>query len=197
MVFARQGETVVLRVKLAQVGRYGGTPMPVVAISPSGARIEVGTVPFPEEAELSFAVPETGLYRLSLECSPNQVAVTGISHPVVISGEKAPISFIGAAGDLYFLVPAGTKEFGVLVYGDTGEAIKATVFDPTGQQVWEQDTITLPVQFSPDRLAPATDEVWRLRLSKPGGMVCEDNCVDLRGIPPFLARDPRGLLKAE
>lgn len=197
VVYARQGETVTLRVKLGQVGRYSGKTMPVTAIAPSGAKIKVGEVPFPEEAELSFATPETGLYRLSLECSPNRVAVTGISHPVAISGEKGAISFIGAAGDLYFLVPAGTKDFGILVYGDSGEAIKATVFDPTGQQVWEKDTITLPVQFAPDRPAPTTDEVWHLRLSKPSALVCEDNCVDLRGIPPFLARDPKGLLKAE
>ena len=31
-------------------------------------------------------------------------------------------------------------------------------------------------------------------LTRPTGMVCEDNYVDLRGIPPFLARSPSALL---
>jgi hypothetical protein len=194
-LYARQGETVVLRVKQAQVGKYGGKPMKVVVVTPSGTKLRPGDVPFKGEKEVSFAAPETGVYRLPLTCEANRMAVTGVSHPVAVSGEPGAIPFIGTAGDLYFLVPAGTKEFGVFIYGQgEGEAIKATVFDPTGKQVWEKDNITLPQMCAPEQAPPTEDQVWRLQLSKPTGTTYEDNYVDLRGVPPFLARDPRALL---
>ena len=92
-------------------------------------------------------------------------------------------------------MPAGTKAFGLFIYGQgAGEAIKATVFDPTGKQVWEKDNITLPEMCAPEQAPPAKDQVWRLHLSKPSGTTYEDNYVDVRGVPPFLARDPRALL---
>jgi hypothetical protein len=194
-LYARQGETVVLRVKQAQVGKYGGKPMKVVVLTPSGKTLRPGDVPFMGESEVSFAAPETGVYRLPLRCGANRMAVTGVSHPVAVSGESGAISFIGPAGDLYFLVPAGTRSFGVFIYGQgDAEAIKATVFDPTGKQVWQKDNIALPQMCAPEQAPPTEDQIWRLQLSKPTGTICEDNCVDLRGIPPFLARDPRALL---
>jgi len=75
--------------------------------------------------------------------------------------------------------------------------VAATVYDPAGNLVWERDPITLPVMCAPDVAAAPRDEAWRLRLSPPTGIVCEDYFVDLRGIPPFLARDPRALLTVQ
>jgi hypothetical protein len=194
---AEAGDAVSLTFVHGQVGKYGGRPMKVVAVSPSGKRITVGTVPFQATAELSFEAPESGVYHLPINAGPNKAAVVGGSHPVAVSGEELPTRFIGAAGDLFFLVPAGTREFGLLFYGEgEGEAIKATVFDAAGKQVWEKDRITLPEMCAPDVRTVAEDEVWRVRLSKPTGIVCEDNYVDIRGIPPFLARDPKALLRA-
>ena len=195
VLFAKAGETVTLRVKFAQVGKYGDKPLKITAVAPSGTRVALGSVPFQETAELSFAAPETGLYRLPLSCGQNRMAVTGLSHPVAVSSEEGAIPLIGLAGDLYFLVPAGTAQVGLFLYGQgAGEAIKATVFDADGKLVWEKDNITLPEMCAPDLPAPARDQIWRLRLSKPTGTTYEDNYVDLRGIPPFLARDPRALL---
>ena len=86
----------------------------------------------------------------------------------------------------------------MIFYGEgRGEAIKATVFDPAGKPVWERDRITLPQMFSQEIQPTDTDRVWRLQLSRATGITCEDNYVDIRGIPPLLARDPRGLLKPE
>jgi len=69
------------------------------------------------------------------------------------------------------------------------------VFDPSGKQVWEKDRITLPEMFSREMTPANTDQIWSLRLQRPTGISCEDNYVDIRGIPPLLARDPRGLLE--
>ena len=196
-LYAQAGETVSLTLDYAQVGNYGGRPMKVAAISPSGKRIRAGTVPFRTAGEIRFKAPESGLYCIPFDAGANKAAVVSASHPVAISGADDPVPFIGLPGDLYFLVPMGTREFGLLIYGaGKGEAIKAAVFDPAGRQVWEKDRITLPEMFAPEPARAEEDQLWRLRLSKPTGVGCEDHYVELRGIPPFLAQDPEGLLKA-
>ena len=195
-VFARQGEKVSLTLRHSQVGRYGGKPMKVVATSPSGESIAVGEVPFQEQATLSFDASETGLFRLPCSAGANRFAMLACTHPALLSGEGGPIGFIRAFGDLHFYVPPGTKEFGVLVYGQgAGEAIKATVFDAAGEQVWEQDNIALPQLFDHAPTAAQQGGVWRLRLALPSGTTCEDFHIDLRGIPPFLSVRPDMLVK--
>jgi hypothetical protein len=197
-VYAEEGDTVSLTLDYAQVGRYAGRPMKVIAETPSGKRIRAGTVAFETEGKAGFSAPESGLYRIPFDAGANRAALTGSSHPAAISAEESPVAFIRPAGDLYFLVPAGTGEFGLLVYGDSkSEAVRATIFDPSGRQVWEKDRITLPEMFAPERATAREDEVWRLRLSRPTGITCEDYCVELRGIPPFLAQSPEALLKAQ
>ena len=196
--YATAGEDVSLTLDHAQVGKYAGRAVDVTAVAPSGKAISAGTLPFKTRKELRFTVPETGLYRLSIEVGSNRIGVVGSSHPLAVSGIDGPIRFIGAAGTFYFLVPAGTRQFGLIFYGEgRGEAIKAAVFNPAGKPVWERDRITLPQMFSQEMQPTDTDQVWRLQLSRPTGIACEDNYVDIRGIPPLLARDPRGLLKPE
>jgi len=192
---ARQDDTVRFTLAYSQVGHYAGKTLNPRVTTPSGKHISLGKLPFQSTKELMFQAPETGLYRLSLKSGANRVGVVACSHALAISGEDGPIHFIGAGGDLYFLVPAGTKQFGLVLYGEgRAEAVKATVFDPTGRKVWEKDDITLPVQYAPEMTPPAEDQVWHLRLTRSSNFTCEDNYVDLRGIPPFLATSARGLL---
>ncbi|MCK5804531.1 MAG: right-handed parallel beta-helix repeat-containing protein [Lentisphaeria bacterium] len=194
--WAAAGEQVRLKLEFAQVGKYGGRKMKIVAVAPSGKKIIVGEIPFLETKELTFAAPETGLYHLPLNAGANRCGILECSPPVAVSGESGEIRFISSAGDLFFLVPAGTKEFGLLVYGEgTGEGVKATVFDEKGIKVWEKDDITRPQMFASTTPPPVRDEVWRLRLERATNIMCEDNYVDMRGIPPFLSRDPKALLK--
>jgi len=195
---AQAGDQVSMTFDHAQVGRYGGETLTLTAIAPAGRKVNVGQAPYKQKTELRFTAPETGLYQLPFKAGSNRLGIAESSHPFAVSGATGEIRFIGAAGDLFFLVPAGTQEFGLLIYGEGRlEAVKASVFDPSGEMVWEKDRITRPEMFAPERPPPAQDEVWRLRLSRPSGVICEDNYVDLRGIPPFLARDARALLKPQ
>ena len=195
-IYAKQGERVSLTLSHAQVGKYGGKPMKVTATSPSGQAIALGEVPFQEKAALSFQAPETGLYRLPCSAGGNRFALLACTHPALFSCEGGPVGFIRAFGDVHFYVPTGTKEFGVMVYGQgAGEAIKATVFDPSGKDVWSHDNIALPELFDHVPTASEQGSVWRLQLAPPSGTTCEDFYVELRGIPPFLSARPDMLVK--
>jgi len=193
---ARAGDDVSLTLHNAQVGKLSGSTVEVNAVAPSGKEIVIGQLPFKARQNFRFQVPETGVYRLPIQAGSNRIGVLGCSHPLAVSGIDGPIHFIGAAGTFYFLLPVGSRQFGLIFYGEgRGEAIMAAVYDPTGKKVWEKDRITRPVMFAPEIPPAETDQVWRLQLSRPSGIACEDNYVDIRGIPPLLARDPRGLLK--
>ena len=193
---ARAGDDVSLTLDYAQMGNNSGRAVEVTAVAPSGKKISVGQLPFKTRKELQFRVPETGIYRLPIKAGSNRIGVLGCTHPLAVSGIDRPIHFVGVAGTFYFLLPAGTRQFGLIFYGEgRGEAIKATVFEPSGKKAWEKDRITFPVMFSPKKRPAGTDQIWRLQLNRPSGITCEDNYVDIRGIPPLLALDPSGLMK--
>ena len=40
------------------------------------------------------------------------------------------------------LVPPGSGEFGIRLWGEGAEGLKATIFDPAGNQVWQKDDIS-------------------------------------------------------
>ncbi|MFA6816125.1 MAG: right-handed parallel beta-helix repeat-containing protein [Lentisphaeria bacterium] len=194
-VWAAAGEVVDLTLEYAQVGNYGGSFMKLKGLSPTGKNVKLDKIPFKETKTVRFTAAETGLYQMGLNIGSNRCVVLGSSKPVALSGVDKAIHFITAAGDFYFLVPAGTKRFGLLFYGDgTSEGIRATIFNAAGEQIWDQDEITRPKMFAYEKVTEK-DEVWKVLLRKPTGIVCEDNYVDFRGIPPFFARDPRALLR--
>ncbi len=193
VVYARQGSEMKLTFKHSQIGKYPGVPFEVTATSPSGQQISAGKVPFQGEATVGFVAPETGLYRLPIDCGPNSFQLTAANCPVVISGEMGRIWFVGAVGTLYLYVPAGTEDFGVKIYGEGQEAVGLEIIDPAGETAWKNPTVTEPEQFvgSPQS---KVGEVWTLKLSRPATGPMEDYYIELQGIPPFLATDPSSLL---
>lgn len=193
---AEQGDTIRIAVHYEQVGRYAGTSLPVKVIGPSGTLRIVGSVPFKSASEVAFTATEDGLHWIVLAPSLNKIAVRSSSHPLSISGVDGPIKFIRARADLYFLVPPGLDQFGVLVAGvGGGEWVQAALFDPRNSKVWDPGRIALPEMFVGSSRNVLEPEVWRLQLGCYPGYYCEDGYVDLRGLPPFLAPDPAGLLK--
>lgn len=196
VIHARAGDDVAFALRHMQVGKYSGRTARITAIAPSGKKLTVGEVPFLEEATLRFKAADTGLYRISFDVGSNKIAMTSCNRPACVSGEDKAIWFIGARGDFYFYVPAGTKEFGVKIYGEgQGEAVAATIFDPEGNKAWHEPVITAPEQFVAKPTPAQTAKTWNVRFAKPEGTGMEDFYVDLQGIPPFLTSNPNSLLK--
>ncbi len=191
LLYADEGDEVSFVVNHSQVGRYGGDPMPVKLIGPSGEVAHEASAPFQEQTEISFVAPETGVYSMALDAGQNRFQVREPSHPVNIAGDEEPINFINMQKDLTFYVPQGTEEFGVRIFGQgTGEAVAATLIDPQGEVVGEVDNQFEMHQFhvQPDEIGQGA--VWTLQIRKPSDITWEDHFVDLRGIPPVLA--PKG-----
>jgi hypothetical protein len=195
-VHAREGDDVALALQHLQVGRYGGRTARITAVTPSRKSLAVGEVPFLEKRALRFKATETGLYRILFDVGANKLAMTASNRPACVSGEDKAIWFISAIGDFFFHVPAGTKEFGVKIYGEgQGEAVAAAIFDPDGKKVWDQPVITAPEQFVASPTPQQTASAWRVRFAKPEGTSMEDFYVELQGIPPFLSSNPNSLFK--
>ncbi|NOX55712.1 MAG: hypothetical protein GXP27_14980 [Planctomycetes bacterium] len=197
VLFARRGDRVSFTLRHLQVGKYSGRPIAVTVMAPSGKTLAVGRLPFQQDATLSFEAAETGLYRVPIDCGANRVQMLSASHPACVSGEKGRIQLIGATGDFFFYVPAGTKEFGVRIFGEGREAVGAAVFDPEGNQVWSRPAITSPEQFVGRPTKTQQGQVWRLQLRRPTTGPMEDFYVQLQGIPPLLSSNPKTLLKPQ
>lgn len=194
VLFASHGTEVKFAVKHMKVGRYSGQPIVVSAVTPSGRQLSVGEVPFKAEASLSFIAPETGLYRLPIQCGLNKFQLVSTNCPTSISSDARRVSFVSSVGDLYFYVPAGTKEFGVKIFGEGMEGVGAAILNPQRKTLWQKPTITMPEQFVG---VPESDqgEIWTLRIARPATGAMEDYYVELQGISPFLATNPTSLLR--
>ncbi|TWU26276.1 hypothetical protein Pla52o_01290 [Novipirellula galeiformis] len=194
VLYAQRGSDVKLTLSHLQVGSNKGQPIVVKATAPGGETLSVGEVPFQSEASLSFVAPETGLYRIPIQCGLNKFQLLSSNVPALFGGEKGRMWFIHSRGDLYFYVPAGTKAFGVKVFGEGTESVGAAILNPKGTKVWENSAITVPEQYVG---APASGEgeIWTLRISKPASGTMEDYFVELQGIPPWIATDPSSLLR--
>jgi hypothetical protein len=194
VLFANRDAEVKLTLKHMQVGKYSGQPIVVSAVAPSGKQLNLGEVPFQAAASLRFIAPETGIYRIPIQCGPNKFQLESANCPTVMSGEAARVWFISSVGDLYFYVPTGTKEFGVKIFGEGMEGVGAAILNPEGTKLWEKPTITEPEQYVG---APESNQgqIWTLRISRPATGAMEDYYVELQGIPPFLATNPTSLLR--
>ncbi len=195
-LYAVQGENVSFRVGYRQVGSYGGKKAPVVVTAPSGKEVQRGDTQFLAETEVAFTAPETGLYRIAADPNPNSMAIVASSHPACLVGDGDPVSLISSQGELFFWVPAGTKEFAVRVIGEGNEGIKAGLYNADGALVEEKDDIGSMHQFLVALPQASAGEAWSLRLTKGTHLFLEDYHLDLRNLPPLLAPSREAVLRA-
>ncbi|MBT3379607.1 MAG: right-handed parallel beta-helix repeat-containing protein [Lentisphaerae bacterium] len=195
LLYALAGDPVSLSFSYDQVGRYGGSKMPVRVTSRTGDIVATATVPFQKESTVAFRAPMTGVYTVTCKPGGNSSVPRRSSHVLCLAPSRGCFPLHGFTGRLYFWVPRGTTEFGVKVSGEGGEAVKATVFDATGTQVWTEDNITEACMFDTVRSATSQGEVWCVELARPSAAPFEDYFVDLRGVPPILGFSPQALLQ--
>lgn len=195
MFDAKKGETVRVSLNHQQVGKKDGSSLEVKVLTPSGTLDTVGSIPFKSVGTLSFTASEAGLYRLIFSSGYHRVAIASSSHPLALLGTDAPIHFIRESANLYFLVPPGLDQFGVRVFGSGGEGVQAAVLAPDGTEVWHRSSITQAQMFVGNSRSASNVQVWRLRLGPSPDTPFEDYYADLRGLPPFFASDPVGLIR--
>jgi hypothetical protein len=195
LIWAGAGEEVVFTLKLRRVGKASTLKMPVSVVSPAGESQKLAEATGEGDKQYHFTAASTGGYRILCDPGRNTVQMAASSHPVCLYTAGKRIHLLGAAGDLYFAVPAGLREFALrLGSGGDGELVKAAIYDASGAKVAEQDDI-LSHQFVCNRPRGAGTEVWRVRLERPTHGAIEDYYLNLQGVAPLLATSPHALLK--
>ena len=196
IVYAKAGDEVRITISYQQVARLTGTTLPVTFVAPSGAETAAGEVPFEQECEVAFTAPETGVYRMVVRPEGNQMLITASTHPVSLSTEEKPLQLYLSTGELFFYVPAGTEEFGVVVAGaGSSEAIRIALYDPAGELVEERDNVTAAQMLHVALDEPSPGAAWKIVLSRPTDVAWEDYTLELRGVPPLLGPSPEALLR--
>lgn len=191
--YAKAGEEVLLAGQQIQVGKYASDAKPLAVRSSAGKVItKTPMPPFRERAEIRFSPEEAGFFTLEVEVGGNAFTLLEANVPVAFDTTKKAVALIGSAGSLFAALPQGTGvfAFGVAGEGD-GEAVKATVLDPSGKPVWTKDAITQMERFTATEGQGAAGGLWRLMLERPAAGAFEDFHVEVLGAPGylFLSRD--------
>lgn len=169
----------------------------VVVSDPEGKVVKKFRAQFKARVEESFNAPASGVYRVECTPRPNAVRIISPTHWLCLLGESGPIRIIATQAEFYFWVPAGTKRFGVKIWGEGLERVNASIVDLAGKVLWSKENIETSEMFVSERPADAPGEFLRLRTTRPTKGAFEDYYIDLRGIPPLLAGSKWDLLKPE
>ena len=196
LLWAQAGQPAAFIVLIRQVGKAAPKPAPVCVVAPSGKVTKLPDTQGPGETAYTFRPTETGAHTIRCEPRIGTSTVNAPRQRVCLYAPHTALHLLGTTGEYFFWVPAGTKEFAVKISGDNAaERVKATLRDPTGKTVAEEDNIVQARQFVASPLNAAQGEIWSLRLDKPSGGVLEDFFVQLQGVPPVLAHKKEALLK--
>ena len=194
LLYAKSGQEIRFVLEQRRVGRSEPVVKSVLLTTPSGKTTKLPSTEMGKLKEYVFTATETGVYMIDVEIGSHSVAMRECNAPFAINGEKA-VHLVYSVGSLYFYVPEGTKEFGVKVFGSGAEQVKATLFDPAGNQVWQQDNISAAVGYFTDEGKTPPAGVWRIHFDRPSQGVLEDNGFTFFGIPTLPGPNPDGLLK--
>ncbi len=195
-LYANQGEDIRLAVLYGQLGKYTGVRTQVTLIAPSGQKINLGQAQFMEVTELTLPeAPETGVYTVHISAGANWSSIKRSNRAIVLPAYPKAAHLASGGGDYFILVPPGSGEFGIRLWGEGAEGLKATIFDPAGNQVWQKDDISAVEQFVGTAEQGRAGGVWKLRVEAPTNLpVIEDHFIRIYGIPPFIGLAPELLL---
>jgi len=186
--YAKSGKEALLAGQQTQVGKYSAALRPLVVRSPDGKAFKkLPLPPFKQRAEIRFTPDATGCYTLEVDVGGNAFTLLEANVPVALDTTKKAVSLIASAGDLFAAVPKGTGvfAFGVAGEGD-GEAVKATVIDPTGKAVWTNGAIIQMERFTATEGQGIPGGLWQVTFGRPSKGGFEDFHVDVLGIPGYL-----------
>jgi len=190
--YAAAGREVVLTGQQTQVGKYAACSQPLVVRAPSGtAAVTVALPRFKENVEIRFVPAESGFYTLEVDVGANAFALLEANVPVALDATRKAAGFIGSAGSLYVPVPKGAGVFAFSVSGEGDvEAVKATVYNPSGQVVWMRDAITQAERFTTPEKSVQADGLWQVKAERPARGVFEDFYVEALGVLGYLFLNP-------
>lgn len=192
--YAERGADVSFAVRWRRVGRYELTAPKVELTTPSGKTAAL-TGEASEDGVLTrftVRVEESGWFRVAVDVGANAFRWEAESTPI-LTGARPSVNLIGTVGDYWFYVPKNASDFGVRVSGDGVERVSATLFDPSGNEVWRVENVdgvatwTLPVDEKTGRpTAPPQAGFWRVRFDKPTVGVLEDFYWTIQGVPALV-----------
>lgn len=194
LVYAKKGEEVCLSFREQAVGRAEPAGKEALVTGPDA---KVKTYPlalsFQKDSEVSFKAELTGIYRVAITVGPHAIMLTRHNVPAVAQ-DGAFLKLVYCAGDFWFDVPVGTKEFGLRIVGQGAEKVTATLVTPTGNPCWRCENIEAMEAFITEEGTEPMPGRWNIRFEKPTQGVLEDFVVGLFGIPPYLRTSPDMIL---
>ena len=192
--YAEKGDDVSFAVRLRRVGRYELTAPKATLTTPSGKTATLTGEAAEDGVLTRFAAraEESGWFRVAVDVGVNAFRWEAESTPI-LTAARPTLNLIGTVGEYSIYVPKNAPDFGVRVVGDGAERVSATLFDPSGNEVWRALNVdgvavwALPVDETTGRpIAPPQAGFWRVRFERPTVGVLEDYHWAVQGVPALV-----------
>lgn len=143
---------------------------------------------------LKFIPEMTGIYQLKFKPKRQLLGIKSKSHGQCGFLISDRLQMIRPLGNLYFEVPRGVAKFDLVLSGDPGESLTASLLDPAGKVVQKKENFDVSTIFTGHRSNTDQSEVWSIRLEKSKEDVFVKLC---KPLIPIIATDPALLLRVK
>ena len=118
------------------------------------------------------------------------------SSRVKIRHSSSGVHFLGATTPLYFHVPEGVREFGVILHsGAPGETATAVLYNPANRPVATFRTVETPVDEKRIPAGEGAGGIWKLKIAKAERGYLDDVWVTFgKGLSGWFSLDPKRML---
>jgi hypothetical protein len=167
-------------------------------LGPDGKLVAEERIGMDETKDLVVACAATGVYSVVTQPS-NLCSTVACDAPYFVLDATRGLHLMTAVEPtLYFLVPAGVREFTITGRGQGIERFCARIIGPDGAVAADEKNISTPTPMTVTVPAGQDGQVWTLALSPPTEGPLEDVGITLsKNLPPYLARDKARLLVPE
>ncbi len=188
--YCKEGEPLEIDIAARAAGRNKNSIV-LEIYEPDGKLIRSQELAPGKTLHLSDKVEKTGFYQI--KCDPRRnLAVVTSKKPGQAIVPVGLLQLMNPAGNLYFEVPKGVEKFGLMVAGDPGEYVTATLLNPDGKIMQRREHFDTPHIFNVIRENKHSSEVWAVRFENAS----EDVAIRLgSGLKPVFAVDPALLLR--
>jgi hypothetical protein len=130
LIAAEKGKNVKFNLNFKRISpRRRIRNMKVSLVAPSGEKIEIKDAQIDQANNYSFIAPKKGIYELTCNARGDLLFLENCNSPFSVAAPKnGTLKIHRPKGKVYFAIPAGVKEFSIVIAGEGSESISADIF---------------------------------------------------------------------
>ena len=157
----RKGEKITVKLTAAGVTRRHSA-CTVTVKDPRGKTVLNKSFEKFKKQEISFTPEMNGWYKVTTVSRSKLTVTTDHRGQGMLMGAR--LQLFRSRGSLFFEVPGGLDKFNIVIWGDHGEKVTASLIDPAGKVIKHKAKFEKPEFFTGSTKGVKETKIWQLKI---------------------------------